>query len=193
MIKGRLSGPIVNPRSGRYNMLKRLVKALARWAESRGKMYEITGRDKDDNDVYMIRYILVKTKYFAIYIHKFLRSDDDIYHDHPWHFMTYIADGAYTEKLLQQDTYEWKESTRRLSSGSVVFRLSTHKHIVKLDRDYSADEDSPLTISLIGPRHREWGFWPKNEYGKHSFVPWRNYLGLPKDYVNLQRKDLMEP
>lgn len=175
-------------------MLKQLILWLAKRAERKGRMYYVTGRDKDDNDVYMIRYILARNRFFKIYIHRFLRSDDDIYHDHPWHFMTYIANGEYVEKLLHQDGPDWVKSERTVGEGRIIFRHAEHKHIVTLKREYDEfDPTAPLTISFIGPKHRDWGFWPENEYGKHSFVFWKKFLGLPEDFVHLERKDLMEP
>lgn len=174
-------------------MLKKLILWLAKRAENRGRVYYVTGRDKEDNDVYMVRYILARNRFFRVYIHKFLRSDDDVYHDHPWHFVTYIANGEYIEKLLNQDGPDWVKTERTIKAGKLIFRHAEHKHIITLKKEYKeSDSDAPLTLSIIFWKFREWGFWPENEYGKHSFIPWRRFLGLPEDFVHLEKKDLME-
>jgi hypothetical protein len=46
----------------------------------------------------MIRYILLSTRWFGVYLHHLLRSDyDRAFHDHPWGFVTFLISGSYTE------------------------------------------------------------------------------------------------
>jgi hypothetical protein len=46
----------------------------------------------------LIRYQLLRTPWFNIYLHHFLRSDNDRhFHDHPWHFLTILLAGGYIE------------------------------------------------------------------------------------------------
>jgi len=45
-------------------------------------------------------YIIPRNKYFNIYLHQFLRSDDDrALHDHPWFSLSHIIEGSYNEVL----------------------------------------------------------------------------------------------
>ena len=51
-------------------------------------------KDRVDNDEYLIRYYLFlkdrKTFPFNVFLHKFLKSDTEDLHDHPWSFTTII-------------------------------------------------------------------------------------------------------
>ena len=50
--------------------------------------------DREDNEPYLERYYIFlkdrKTFPFNIFIHRFLKSDPDDLHDHPWEFRTII-------------------------------------------------------------------------------------------------------
>jgi len=49
--------------------------------------------------VHFRRYRLLSTPWFNIYIHNILKSDEDAHpHDHPWHFLSFILWGGYTEE-----------------------------------------------------------------------------------------------
>lgn len=54
------------------------------------------------NRPYMLRWWLIRrNRFFNIYLHKFLRSDDDrALHDHPWLNMSYLLDGEYIEHSI---------------------------------------------------------------------------------------------
>ena len=60
-------------------------------------------KDRIDNDDYLIRYYLFlknrKTFPFNIFLHKFLKSDTEDLHDHPWSFTTVILWGGYWEYI----------------------------------------------------------------------------------------------
>ena len=78
-------------------MIEWLTEKLMAWCTKRGKVFKITGTGGAD-DVYLIRYYVLKSKYLNVFIHQFLRSDRDDLHDHPWNFCTYLVRGAYDEK-----------------------------------------------------------------------------------------------
>lgn len=159
-------------------------------AIKRGRVQLITGRETDD--VYMERYIVFKSLLFSIYLHRFLRSDHDVPHDHPWSFLTYVARVGYEERVWKRHpSYlvtdpPWMESRVVVKPGSWVFRKSTHIHQVIIDGRYGRHAQSaPLTVNFCGPRHREWGFWPRridDEHGVRCWVAWFDYLRvLSKD------------
>ena len=168
-------------------MMQAIVKWLMRRAERKGQVYNITGRAKDDHDIYMVRYIIFKTRYVGVYIHRFLRSDDDTHHDHPWCFHTYIVEGGYSEQILKRIAYSqdrgyWIKTTKRAKPGDLLFRKGTHIHRVILDKHYSVDEieTAPLTFVVIGPKYREWGFWSPTKNAEYIWQHWRSFLGIPK-------------
>ena len=55
--------------------------------------------DRLDNEPYLERYYLfLKNREnfpFNVFLHKFLKSDPDDLHDHPWAFRTLILAGCY--------------------------------------------------------------------------------------------------
>lgn len=168
------------------NLFKKLVFWLMERAIKKGQVYNITGRDKEDRDIYMIRYIVFKTKWFGIYIHRFVRSDDDTHHDHPWCFFTYMVEDGYAEQIVKKVYYNkvnhyWMKTTIRTKPGQLLFRKGTHIHRVILDKHYQMDEldKAPLTFVIIGPKYREWGFWsPKG--AEYTWQHWRSFLHIPK-------------
>lgn len=97
-------------------LIERLTEALMRWCIRRERVLNITGTGGPD-DIYLIRYYLVKSKYFNVFIHQFLRSDRDDLHDHPWNFFTYLVRGAYTEHKWNEKLGR-EEETRRTSGGN---------------------------------------------------------------------------
>lgn len=129
---------------------------------------------------YMLRwYLLPRNRRFNIYLHKFLRDDDDrALHDHPWWFVSIILKRGYTEVT------ENGEIDRR--AGSIAFRPATHRHRVVLDKwtEFYAGTtvtEPCWTLVATGRKHRTWGFWcPK------GFVPWHQFVDA-KDNGNVGR------
>ena len=58
-------------------------------------------RDRLDDEPYLERYYVFlkdrETFPFNVFVHKFLKSDPDDVHDHPWPFATLILRGGYWE------------------------------------------------------------------------------------------------
>jgi hypothetical protein len=104
-----------------------------------------------------------------IYLHKFLRSDDDrALHDHPWAFLSLILGRGY---------HEITEGEIRLRRrGSIALRRATHRHRVSLSRDERGSEIPCWSVIVTGPRIRQWGFWcgqPSPQPDR--FIPWREF------------------
>lgn len=167
-------------------MLIFLTELLMKWCEKSGRIFKITGTAGPD-DVYLIRYYVIKSKYFNFFIHQFLRSDRDDLHDHPWNFCTYLLRGSYTENKLNQETGEMEQTWRanypdcgwgEEKSNLLVFRKATDLHQVVVDEDLKEDNKhlAALTLFFSGPTIREWGFIKDGEW-----VNWKEYLGLPAD------------
>ena len=62
---------------------------------------------------------------FNIFIHKFLKSDPDDLHDHPWAFRTLILKGGYWEHT-EQGRF-WRKP------GFTQYVTAMHKHRVELE------------------------------------------------------------
>lgn len=166
-------------------LMELLCKALVKFCEARGRVFYIRGGDENDT-VYLVRYIVFKSKYGCIYIHRFMRSDNDTPHDHPWNFFTYVISGGYTEVFYDRNKPErnlsslWRRSTNTRTPGSIAYRKATDVHQVVTDKERTMDEiaDAPFTICVMGPRIREWGFWADST----TWVDWRKYLNIsPND------------
>lgn len=132
------------------------------------------------DDPYMYRwYVWPRNRFFNLYLHKFLCSDDDrALHDHPWWFVSIILRGAYSE-VIDNDR------VIRRSSPSIAFRRAEHRHRVVLDKELILASEYPFrlenrflpvwTLVFTGARVREWGFWcPK------GFVHWKDFTSGPK-------------
>ena len=124
--------------------------------------------DDPDNPL-MIRWKILRTSTFGIFIHKFCRSDHErALHDHPWSFVSIILKGGYKEifeeKLdhLYGLTAQYEEWRR---PGSILIRPATWKHRVILEPGKTS-----WSLVFVSGRTRKWGFWPG---GKWCW--WRTY------------------
>lgn len=174
-------------------LLRKIVKRLIKWSDKTNRTHYINGGPRGET-VYLVRYIIFKSKWFSIFIHRFMRSDGSDPHDHPWNFLAYMLEGKYTEKYYDMEKPQissnkevflsfWTEKINYRKVGSLAYRKSNDIHRVELERSYimSEIEQAPLTICFIGKRIRQWGFWPKDDNGAR-FVHWRHYLSItPKD------------
>ena len=130
---------------------------------------EKTGRkrivmDRQDDKPYLERYYLFfknrKHFPFNIFLHKFLKSDPDDVHDHPWPYATIILKGGY---------YEW---TPVFDNGDKIGEICTWRgpghfrtcqatsyHRIELDPEIEC-----WTLFMPGPQKREWGFLVNNQW-----------------------------
>ncbi len=110
---------------------------------------------------YMLRwYVLPRNRLFNIYLHRFLRSDDDrAQHSHPWASLSFIVEGAYTEHIGR--------ATFVRQTGQLVFRRAKPYHRIELHAGPA------WTLFFTGPRMREWYFnCPKGP------VHWRDFTAV---------------
>lgn len=113
---------------------------------------------------YAYRWIL-NLGLFSVRVHSWMRSDDKrFFHDHPWHFVTLVLRGSYT------DVSEAGRDVLKL--GSVRFRRATHRHYVEVP------PGGALTVLIATAKTREWGFWvkgalkrPLRYFGKYGHPP----------------------
>lgn len=130
-----------------------------------------------DNNPYLRRwYLIPRNPVFNIYLHQFLRSDDDrALHDHPWWNVSILLEGRYVEHTIRAGGINVKTERK---AGQMKFRLARHAHRLELptELDGHSEREVPCwTIFITGPPLRNWGFHcPK------GFVPWQRFTN-PED------------
>lgn len=102
----------------------------------------------------MTRFKIYKSKRVGVFVQRFHRSDVDSFHDHPWHFLTFLLSSGYWEHTPLGGR-QWK---RRFS---LLFRRGNDAHYIEIEK--------PLwTIFIRFKRWREWGFFTET-----GWVNWR--------------------
>jgi len=133
-------------------MLKRLMQRLGR--------YRVI-MDREDNEPYLERYyVFLKDRSwfpFNVFVHKFLKSDPDDLHDHPWPYMTIILRGGYWEYTKHSPVPQWK------GAGQVRFGHSTDYHRIVLEPGVDC-----WTMFFPGPKVRDWGFLRGRRWVQHE-------------------------
>ena len=151
-----------------------MKKAMLNWLERRGRKRIVMDRINDQP--YLERYyVFLKDRQrfpFNIFLHKFLRSDPDDVHDHPWPYATLILKGGYYEWTPDFDIAGTKIGETRHWRGPGHFRIcgANSFHRVELK-----DGVECWTLFMPGPQRREWGFLvgaPTNQ----RWVQWEQYL-----------------
>jgi len=130
-----------------------LLKLLDRLGRRRVVM------DRVNNEPYLERYYLFlkdrDTFPFNIFLHKFLRSDPDDLHDHPWPYATVILKGGYWEwtPVFDAEGRKLTEVAKWRAPGHVRFNSATSLHRIELDPGVEC-----WTLFMPGAKTREWGF-----------------------------------
>lgn len=141
------------------------------------KLLERLGRrrivmDRVSNDPYLERYYVFlsdRTWFpFNVFLHKFLKSDPDDVHDHPWPYATLILRGGYYEWIPQFNSEGEKIGEIRNWRGPGHFRVcsATSYHRIEL-----AEGVTCWTLFMPGPKQRDWGFLVRNQW-----IQWEQYL-----------------
>lgn len=120
---------------------------------------------RHDNDLYLERFILFRCRWFGVYLHRFVGSDDECLHCHPWPFISIILRGGYFEHVGHgwreewgSGRYGWAEVKRRWHGPlSMLFRRAEHAHRIEL----AGDGRPTWSLVLIGPRRRSWVFFTR--------------------------------
>jgi hypothetical protein len=142
--------------------MKFIRNAILRWARARQPDFVIGGPAAP----YLRRHwLLPRNRFFNVYVHEFLRSDDDrALHDHPWLFnASWIIAGMYIEHSPRGSALRWR--------GDFKFRWGAAPHRVELLDDFIGSSVPCWTVFITGPVVRTWGFHcPK------GWVPWREFV-----------------
>lgn len=151
---------------------------ILRWAKSREPDFIIGGHARP----YLRRHwLLPRNPVFNVYVHEFLRSDDDrALHDHPWAFnLSWLMEGRYIEWVPSHrmergphDDAVWVPDPQRpipkfRRTGQFLLRWGGAAHRIQLHAE--AGRELPCwTLFITGPRVRDWGF-----YCPRGWVHWR--------------------
>ena len=140
--------------------MRRFADALIDRVMRREPDFVIGGAEKP----YLLRWFVIpRNRIFNVYVHRFLRSDDDrALHCHPWMNASILLRGEYAEHTIAQGGVA---QCARLVAGDVRVRWSGRlAHRIELT-------DGPCwTLFLTGPRYRSWGF-----HCPTRWVPWREF------------------
>lgn len=140
--------------------------------------------DRRTGEDYLHRYYLFlkdRVKFpFNVTLHKIVKSDDPIFHDHPWPYMTIVLRGGYWEHtpVYDKNGKMFAEFTTWRGPGSVVIRKAHEYHWLEMDESVG----SATTLFFMGPQQREWGFMTKTKTGGNRWIQWENYLNNYKEY-----------
>lgn len=125
-----------------------------------------------DGSLYMARFWLVRTRWFAVRVHHIATCDiDRHFHDHPWGFISVVLRGGYQEArpisidpcFVEGAEHEQCVIQAR-RAGSIALRRRTDRH-----RIISVLPET-WTLVVLGKKHQWWGFF--TPAGK---VYWKDY------------------
>ena len=125
--------------------------------------------DRQENEPYLERYYLFlkdrKHFPFNIFLHKFLKSDPDDVHDHPWPYATLILKGGYYEWTPNFNSQGAKIGETRYWRGPGHFRICSANSYHRVELKEGTD---CWTMFMPGPQRREWGFLVNNKWVHNS-------------------------
>ena len=140
--------------------------------------------DRQTGEDYMHRYYMFlkdRTYFpFNVTLHKIVRSDDPIMHDHPWGYMTVVLKGGYWEHtpVFNDDGKILTEFQTWRGPGSIIKRKAGEYHWLELDESVGP----ATTLFFMGRQQREWGFLVQTKKGLHRWIKWTDYLTDWKPY-----------
>jgi hypothetical protein len=133
-----------------------LTQHLLKIPDQRKADFVIGGAERP----YLLRWwLLPRNRFFNVYLHCFLRSDDDrALHDHPWSNASLVLSGRYIEHTTA--------GARSAKAGDWRVRLlGSYAHRIEL-----IDDTPAWTLFITGPRYRSWGF-----LCPQGWVPWERF------------------
>jgi hypothetical protein len=112
-----------------------------------------------DRDPYLIRWYILRWKRVGLFLHKFIRSDEDrALHDHPWAFLVIPIWRGYHEHSVNGVRRVWPLIGAR-------FRPATYRHRVELIGGRPS-----WSLFIRFRRLRDWGFW-----NGENFTQWADW------------------
>lgn len=143
--------------------MSRIAEAIIRRITRRPPDFLVGGKENP----YLKRWwVIPRNPLFNIYLHQFLRSDDDrALHDHPWAWCSILLRGAYTECTKPMGDGIDTTIFCVYAAGSIRIHRPRFAHRLVI-----APGTDCWTLFITGPRVREWGFHcPK------GWVSWQRF------------------
>lgn len=140
--------------------------------------------DRQTGEDYLHRYYLFlkdRTWFpFNVTLHKIVRSDDPIMHDHPWPYITIVLRGGYYEHtpVFNEEGKQFAEFSAWRGPGSIIKRSASGYHWLELDESIGP----ATTLFFMGRQQRDWGFLVQTKKGLHRWIKWSTYLNDWKNY-----------
>lgn len=143
-----------------------LLERLGRWAQT-AMLRQPDFVIGDAESPYLLRWwVIPRNRWFNIYLHEVLRSDDDrALHDHPWVNCSILLAGGYDEHRIRAGGIE--ERLRR-EAGSTVIRMPGAAHRLEVTPGEAA-----VSLFITGPVWRHWGFHCPQAGWRH----WKDFTG----------------
>lgn len=144
-----------------------MKKWFLNWLERHGRKRVVM--DRINNQPYLERYYVFlkdRTRFpFNVFLHRFLKSDPDDVHDHPWPYATLILKGGYWEWIPQFNSKGEKVGEVAKWRGAGSFRTcgATSYHRIELDPTVDC-----WTLFMPGPQLRDWGFLTRQGWVQHE-------------------------
>jgi hypothetical protein len=121
--------------------------------------------DRASKEPYLERYyVFLKDRTwfpFNVFIHKFIKSDPDDVHDHPWPYATLILKGGYNEWVPTFDEHGKKIGEVCHWRGPGHFRICSANSYHRIEM---VEGVAAWTMFMPGPQKREWGFLVKDKW-----------------------------
>lgn len=129
------------------------------------------------NNPMLKRWRLLQTPLFGLYIHFIYREDfDQVPHDHPWRFWSFVIRGGYTESL-------WPDARVPHAVQNTIKRGRLRYFPLGAAHRITFVKPKTITLVLVGPKCRTWGFWDGQR-----FTDYRDALNLrPVEGVSRSR------
>jgi len=169
----------------------KIVKKIRdRWPKSerflKKKVFLIKGSQHGQkNTIYLKRFVILRLKNHRFYLHRFMRTDEEIFHDHPWEGSFLQLRGSYTEQYLKPDPMAFDELQTLIKPfGFGYFKVFTQQrelldwttfdsrriHRVTVEGEFHDQErKAPMTFGWVRNFKKtpegtdNWGFWKKAE------------------------------
>ena len=129
--------------------------------------------DRVDSSPYLERYYLFlkdrKSFYFNLFLHKFLKSDSEDLHDHPWSFISIPIYPGYWEHTINGK--KWRGPL------SIRYAPASQLHRVELLENYNYCWTIFIPLKQIKP----WGFMTNNGWINHE------------EYLKQKKEDKINP
>lgn len=144
-------------------MLANLAPKFLCWLDRIGRKRVVL--DRQSREPYLERYyVFLKDRKlfpFNVFLHKFLKSDPDDVHDHPWPYATLILKGGYWEWVAEFNANGEKVREVRHWRAPGHFRICRADSFHRIELDPSV---TCWTLFMPGPQRRQWGFLVGNQW-----------------------------